>query len=405
VNEAKITLKGNQIECLNEKGFATDPLWDKDTPEHNIPPAAQVKGGGGICSISDVGGQKPFPFSSLIFLFLTFCFFYSRKLFIISKQPNKCIRNEKSVEWKFTIFLISIFFCLSPLISHATELQTFRPTGFGRGGYRVQKTDTLWKMDTACQILYSYLYKPLIISDDQGKSAVEIIKHAQLMNFQIGVGLLNKFEADLELPVYINRNVDPLFRNELDLTGIGDLFLGFKYQLIRRTEDSIGLSISPYFLFSTGSPKSMTGSGNQNFGLSFAFDKQFSILTFAVNLGLTRRQDRGFLEDHFSKNFHNKLDSTVEYGALTEIKLVEDHLQFFLEGSGMSEIAGTDKSHLFKIISGFCASLGIFDITIGYAKGLTDSFYIPAHEFFAGIGYYRWPDKGTRFSGETESTK
>jgi hypothetical protein len=40
--------------CATERRYATDPLWDKDTPDHHVPPGSRI---GGSCSAG--GGASP----------------------------------------------------------------------------------------------------------------------------------------------------------------------------------------------------------------------------------------------------------------------------------------------------------------------------------------------------------
>lgn len=356
-----------------ERDFSTSPVWEKDNPdEHHISPSAKVEGSGAMCSYSKKGGNM----HEVIVIIMVFGLFYG-------------IRRIKTL-----LPFLCVCVLLGSGVSFGLEIQVIRPVGIGRGGFYTQTSDTLWKMDTALQIVYSYLFRPVVIrSVTPNAREITVIKSAQIMEFEAGIGLLNGLELDVHLPIHIDRTVDDKFTKELSGTGVGDVYVGLKYQVLRRTRTGVGITVSPFFIFATGDPEQMAGSGHQNFGVNMGIDKQFSILTVAINVGAIRRLDKGFLADHFDRRLH----SSFNYGVLTQARVLKQGLYVFVDVAGLQEITGKDKYHMVQLSGGARAPLGIFDVTIGYTKGFTKSLSMPSHMLFFGIGYYRWPESDERF--------
>jgi hypothetical protein len=345
--------------------FATDPCWRIDNPDQHVPPASATGGGGG-CSAS----ACPVPFGPLALALL-----------------GLVLRRRRG-----TATAAAVLVAVLGGNAFASDLQILRPLGVGRGGFNTQTTDTLWKLDTAVQLTWSFLYRPLEIQPTTSANDVTVVEHAQILEFQAGVGLLDGLEVDIHLPVHIHRATSESFATELGGTGVGDLYLGVKYQVLRRTQDVVGLTVTPFLLLGTGSPDKMSGSGNQNFGISLGLDRDLSIVTLALNVGVTRRLDDGFQEDRFGTSLHSSFD----YGFLLQVQALPEGLYFFGEISGLVELK-RDPANLAQIAAGMRAPLGVLDLSIGYGHGFTRALASPAHLVFVGLGYYRWPEADARF--------
>ncbi len=359
-----------------EKPYApTDPTWYEDRPGHRIPPGTKLKGGGGVCSTSRSAKGLH---GILVLLGLVAAVFLRRRDRLV--VPLVVLGMGLAVAGE----------------ALASDVQVLRPVAIGRGGFATQTTDTLWRLDTSANSVYVYLFRPIVVESNQ--QTITVVRNAQLVYLQFGLGLVNGLEADVELPLHIDRTVDKDFRQALGSTAIGDLRIAFKYQVARRGTDSFGFAVQPFFLVGTGSPSKLAGSGNENFGLSLMVDRQFSFLLLAINAGATRRLDDGFLKERFQKSF----GSTVDYGVLAQAQLLKAGLYVFLDAHGAVEVAGEDRGQLFELAGGLRAPLGILDFTVGYVRGFGSAASIPSHMIFAGLGFYRWPEATRRFERATE---
>ncbi len=359
-----------------EKPYApTDPTWYEDRPGHRIPPGTKLKGGGGVCAASDSG----------------------RGLWgvwvLMLAAVGVFLRGR--VRRALPLAILGLGVAASGEVM-ASDVQVLRPVAIGRGGFATQTTDTLWRLDTSANAVYVYLFRPIVVESSQ--QTITVVRSAQLMYLQFGVGLVNGLEVDVELPLHLDRSVDQDFRDSLGRTALGDLRLAFKYQVVRRGTDSFGFAVQPFFLIGTGSPSRLSGSGNQNFGLSLMVDREFSFLLIAVNAGATRRMDDGFLKERFQKSF----GSTFDYGVLAQARLLKAGLYVFVDAHGAVEVTGDERGRLFELAGGLRVPLGILDLTVGYIRGFGSAASIPSHMVFAGLGFYRWPEATTRFERATE---
>jgi len=291
--------------------------------------------------------------------------------------------------------LSALLLLVSAPTASALDVLSVPPVGVGRGGYWTQTTDTLWKLDTAVQIVYSYLHRPITIRRGGGEADLDVVGRGQVLTFSAGIGLIDRLELDVAMPLHIDRKIDPAFESELSGTSPGDLYLALKYQALRRSQSGFGLTVTPFVMFGTGNADKLAGSGNQNFGLVIAADRDVSILTFAANAGFTRRADSGFLTDHFDE----KLQSSFDWGALVSVRPIKDWLELYVETNGLVEVEG-DHGVNALVLGGVKSRLGPLDFTAGYGKGLTNDLPLPSHMFYFGVGYYRWPEADRRFDGE-----
>ncbi len=360
---------------LDQPYAPTDPTWYEDRPGHRIPPGTKLKGGGGVCAASDSG-------QGLGGVLVLLC---AAAMVFLRRRARPVV----------PLLVLGMGVAAAGDAS-ASDVQVLRPVAIGRGGFATQTTDTLWRLDTSANAVYVYLFRPIVVVSNQ--QTITVVRNAQLVYLQFGLGLVNGLEADVELPLHIDRTVDKDFREALGSTAIGDLRIAFKYQVVRRGTDSFGFAIQPFFLVGTGSPSKLAGSGNENFGLSLMVDRQFSFLLLAVNAGATRRLDEGFLKERFQKSF----GSTFDYGVLAQAQLLKAGLYVFLDAHGAVEVAGEDRGQLFELAGGLRAPLGILDLTVGYVRGFGSAASIPSHMVFAGLGFYRWPEATRRFERATE---
>lgn len=382
-----------------DKPYApTDPTWYEDRPGHRIPPGTRLKGGGGVCAAS----HSARGLIGILVLLAVGAMGLLRRNRVRARPRRAGAANSSSrtrppgrrLFWSFVAGAV-----LGPAVPgpvRASDVQVLRPVAIGRGGFATQTTDTLWRLDTSANAVYVYLFRPIVV--DSNQQTITVVRNAQLVYLQFGLGLVNGLEADVELPLHIDRAVDKDFRQALGSTAIGDLRLAFKYQVVRRGTDSFGFAIQPFFLVGTGSPSKLAGSGNENFGLSLMVDRQFSFLLLAINAGATRRLDEGFLKERFQKSF----GSTFDYGVLAQAQLLKADLYLFLDAHGAVEVAGDDRGQLFQLAGGLRAPLGILDLTAGYVRGFGSAASIPSHMIFAGLGFYRWPEATWRFERATE---
>lgn len=351
----------------------TDPTWYEDRPGHRIPPGTRLRGGGGVCAASDSARGS----GGLLAVLLA-----GAAVYLVRR------RMRRTAPW-----LALVLAAWGE--AQASDVQVLRPVAIGRGGFATQTTDTLWRLDTSANAVFVYLFRPIVVVSNQ--QTITVVRDAQLVYLQFGLGLLNGLEVDVELPLHIDRTVDEDFSKTLGSTAIGDLRIAFKYQPVRRMTDSFGFVIQPFFLIGTGSPSKLAGSGNQNFGLSLMVDRQFSFLLLAINAGATRRLDEGFMKDRFQKTF----TSTFDYGFLAMARLLRIGLYLFVDAHGAVEVAGRDRGQLFQLAGGLRAPLGILDLSVGYVRGFGSAASIPSHMVFAGLGFYRWPEATSRFERAT----
>jgi len=360
---------------------STDPNSDKDLPGHVLPPGTPVSGGGGSCVVGTVGNGLVSGIA----------------LFFLLIGTIVTLRRRGQINWRLFALCLAVFSVSSMETGSAFgwDMQVFRPLGMGRGGYGTQTSDTLWAGQAGAQIVYSFLYAPLVARPAGESGDITLVKTAQTLQFEGSLGLINRLELDVQLPVYIDRTADAKFGSELGGTDVGDLYIGLRYQVLRRDRNAVGLTFTPFLLLATGSPSKMTGSGNYNFGLNIALDKQFWFVTLAINVGMTRRQDDGFLPGRIGSRLH----TTFDYAALIKIDVTPVRwMYFFGEINGMYEILGNDgHTKSLMLTAGFRAPIGPVDLTLGYGRGLTRDFGTPAHMAFVGMGIYRWPDAPDRF--------
>lgn len=117
--------------------------------------------------------------------------------------------------------------------------------------------------------------------------------------FVLGYGILDWFEIATRVPgVMMKGNIDfdgretylrgAKFKDEIDQTGLGDVWFGMKFRIYQHPAYRFGFAISPYVKFGTAQrPGEGLGTGENDYGARLSFSKWWNRVGIHLNAGYT----------------------------------------------------------------------------------------------------------------------
>jgi len=285
-----------------------------------------------------------------------------------------------------------------------TDLQHFRLSGSYHDFVAVRSARNLPKLRPSFDLVANYGHRPLQLAEDVGGSLareVGVVDGLIAANAHIGFGITDWLQLDLEMPVLQYGMIgdadlyqqwggaDP--QGSAGVLGVGDLQFEGRFLLLKE-EQAVGIQLTPFVSFPTGSKAKLLGSGVPTFGGVVAVSKRFKPVHLAGHIGYQVKPGASLLADTFAS------DDRILYGVgigVSPADAVDINLE--LAGAG---IVGPQVSPIganpFKLAMHSPMELYLdariktpvgLDIVLGGGPGLTPTVGTPQFRVFAGIGW------------------
>lgn len=288
----------------------------------------------------------------------------------------------------FARFIILLLIFL-PRNLYALNVERFSPAFDHQGLFTLHSSRTLEKNRWSAGFSLGYSNNPLELGEASSGTRVDA-----LVNYQVGSTITGAFGINdwltvgMTIPFFPNLEVEPIGSNESQSeAAFGDIGVAAKLHLWDREMGKVlmGVSISPFLTFPSGSEEDFTGEASVTGGLRAAADLEILKNTFVGNLGLRFREEEDLLslavgqELLFGAGYHRPVWEKADLSALTELN---GSVVLSGDSSGINRVP---LEWLFGARKGFMEK--ILQVTLGGGVGATSGYGAPAFRIFSMVSY------------------
>lgn len=285
--------------------------------------------------------------------------------------------------------LLILCLLILPANLYALDVERFSPPFDNRGVFTLLESRTLRKNQWSAGFSLGYSRDPLELADTVSGARVDA-----LVNYQVGsvitgaYGVNDWFTAGISIPFFPNLEVEPIGSDDTQSeASFGDLGVSAKFHLWDRETGKVkmGVAISPFLTFPSGSEEDFTGDAAVTGGVRAAADLEFLKNTFVTNLGLRFREEEDLLnlavgqELLFGAGYHRPVWEEADLSALTELN---GSVVLSGDSSGINRVP---LEWLFGARKGFMEK--ILQVSLGGGVGLTSGYGAPTFRIFSAISY------------------
>ena len=269
------------------------------------------------------------------------------------------------------------------------DLQQFNPMPNVQGNFwGASSADVAPHLQGSGMVFFNYANEPLVFRDGDGEKVDTLVGHQGTAHLLFSIGLMDRFEVGLDIPVVLFQSGSDLPDSATDLGeagfGLGDIRLVPKAQLwsTRDDEDSNGVAMALLLdgRLPTGSSEALRG-GDFRLGPQLAVDGMINGIRGGVNVGYTYRSAQE-LEDLDVRD-------TLDWKVAAQVPVLDD-----LDATG--ELSGkltpgadsirSEESPL-EMLLGAKYAVGEVDVVAGGGLGVTRGYGTPRFRTFLGIGW------------------
>ncbi len=267
------------------------------------------------------------------------------------------------------------------------QLQQFRPWGDPYGGFQNQSGLTLGQWNYQLGLSFNYAKDPLIMRDQSGNRALEVLRHQIASDIHAGVGLLPWLDVILRIPLtlYQDGEFPSGVSDGRSLSGffLSDIQLGAKVQFLREKRHLLDMGLTFYLGIPISNPISLNGSQGVSFGGNFNISKQVSIVRLMFNVGYRYQAQAEF--------GNLLLDHELTYGLGAVVEAVSDTFELVFDLAGSTSLSRpTPESTPMEFYFGgryYPMTTKDLAITLGGAVGVMPGVGTPQFRVVLGV---RW---------------
>jgi outer membrane protein OmpA-like peptidoglycan-associated protein len=271
--------------------------------------------------------------------------------------------------------------------AHAQDVQNFKPA-VGTWNYLSVEGARVAKHAEFVPSLYlNYGHDPLVVRDasDDSKIQTTIVKHLATADVLFAVGLLDRLEIGVDIPVSYVKG-DLLEQTNNEGVGIGDIRVIPKIRLFGLEKGrGFGAAISAPLAFPTGDKDKAIGEDQFTANPKLILEARALGFSFAANGGVRFRPDERKLQSLDVKN-------EVTYGAGVSVDLGTENVVAMAEVFGATPISDVSTDSRANPLEGLLG-LRIFThagpvFTLGGGTGIVADYGAPEYRLLAGIAYH-----------------
>ncbi len=262
------------------------------------------------------------------------------------------------------------------------DLQLFHPAVGPYSIFSVETSPVLGHLEPTGALVLNYGSRPLVLQPAGGGADQGYVDQQLAMHLMAGVGILNRGEIDMEVPVYLVDDSD--FKDTSIQNGVvGDVAIRPKVLILSHDNYPVGLSGALDMTFPTGRQEALVGSNSVTVAPKVIADYQYQNVTFAANLGLR------ILQDTTVRNV--KVGDRFEYGVGAEATLLKGLLRLDGELYGHALVSSPFGSKAESPMEGLLGAKVItrrgFSIFAGAGGGLVGGLGATEFRGFVGLRY------------------
>ncbi|ACY17390.1 OmpA family protein [Haliangium ochraceum] len=201
------------------------------------------------------------------------------------------------------------------------------------------------------------------------------------------LALWNRLALAIELPLILTQDDDPVSGvpvGDLERTGIGDIRVAPKVQLLSAANSGVDLAIIPTFTLPTGSAEDYRGEQGVSFAPEVAISRAMGAWRLASNIGYRARQNAHLADLDVNDELFLRLGAGYRLGETGGPPLELD-LGLSAATAAASPLGDYNQNHL-ELLTGARYHLpGPFSIGLGYGVGVTNGFGTPDWRLFLTV--------------------
>lgn len=285
----------------------------------------------------------------------------------------------------------------------ALDVNRFEPSGMSSGFATVYTGRQLAQAKFSFDVVGSYAYRPFQVSFRVADSLVregpgvgEAIEHLGAMHVRAAVGATDWFQIAIGAPVVqfldTGPGLDTFAGPRSGPVGFGDVHLELGFRPLSE-DKSVGLAITPFVTFPTGTRQYLLTDGTFAFGGRMALSGNVSVVHLAAHVGYKVKVGSSRLGAYLA------VDDEILYGAGLGFQLLPQWVRLNVElagasivGPGRATVAPTLVTESLHTALEANANLMIntpsgFALMVGGGAGLTPAAGVPIARGFLGLGY------------------
>jgi hypothetical protein len=246
-----------------EVAAGTDPMRPDDHPGHRRPVDAVAAGGG--CQAgpggSGLGGGAWLVVVMVVGLGL-------RRRFIAGRGR------------------VGLLLALA-VLSAGFDAQRFVPAGVESGAVTLVGSPTLPPLQLSMSAIWHSAEEPVRLVDrgDRDETRLAVIEREQGLYLRVGLGVVERLVAEVEVPIVVGRAVGADFADEIAETAMGDVALRGRYALLDRALAPVGVGFDVRVSLPTGDEDALAGRGGVGAVATVFVDRALGHAALVGNVG------------------------------------------------------------------------------------------------------------------------
>ncbi|MGM0557878.1 MAG: OmpA family protein [Myxococcota bacterium] len=261
------------------------------------------------------------------------------------------------------------------------DAQNFRPAVGPHSIFQLETADTLEHLQPTGGLMLNYASEPLVLEPEDG-TTTSVIDQQLAMHVYAGIGLIDRVQLDLEMPVYFV-NDGSFGDQQVEGSRLGDLSFRPKVMILSSKDGPVGLGLQTDVTLPTGAPQSFVGYPGVQFTPSVIADARVANIIFAANAGVKIRKNQDI------RNLG--LGERLEYGIGAEAEFVDGLLRIGGELNGSTELrdafGNVKESPLEGLLGAKIITSSGFRVIGGAGGGFVSGYGAPEFRAFLGLSY------------------
>lgn len=285
--------------------------------------------------------------------------------------------------------------------STAFQLQQFRPWMDPEGLFQNESGAGLGQWNFKVGLFLNYAKDPLILRvfrSDQplNPQRIDILQHQFAADIVAGIGFFSWLDLELSIPItfYQMGNIPSngaitsnLHNRNLEGAYFSDIRIALKFQALREKKHWLNMAIKLYLGVPSGNADAFNGEGDVSFGAALLFNKRFSIVNIALNLGYRYLPRTPFVNLVVSHE--------LTYGLGLGVEAIKKRLEIIGELAGATQLVEgvSENGSPFELLVGArvypLRNSKSLAINLGMGFPILPGYGTPQFRVFAGITYAR----------------
>ena len=265
------------------------------------------------------------------------------------------------------------------------DLDLLRPPGGVRDFVATPSPAVAQDLEAGGGVLLSFASRPLVAGGDEEAGNEVLVDHRAIANVYASIGLLDRIEVSLALPVGIAQRGRGPAEQALTSAGPGDVRFGIKVALLNPRSGGLAVALTPRVSFPSGNPDDLRGEGVVSASPAMVVGHLGRRHRVALEAGAILHERRRVANLHFGRQGYYR-------GALAW--LLGPRLEALMEIAGRtSDLADgaleADESPAEALAALRVSATDHLHLTLGAGAGIVRGYGAPAYRTFAGIAWAR----------------